>query len=243
MAAIGGAAALWLAPASALAADIQVSIGVRETGTTADIGDDGGVNNGIEWIDRDLNNITLDGTWQLVTFDLANPNSVLAFAGATADSILAAGKGTLEHIRLKNADGITDPITLWLDDLVVVEATGAPHPLGWEGLTLGSEHILQEPGFSGSTIGNLVDAGTSAVTDSMAHTGTQSYQLDLQFVDNDPNRWARVTTFASVGFSGGNPTIDLDGELSFWIKGVVVPEPASLSLLALAAPALLRRRA
>lgn len=235
-----GGCALWLAPGEVMGANLLVSIGVRETGTAAAIGADGGTANGIEWIDLDLNSVALDGTWQLVSFDLANPTSVTAFAGATADGILASGKGTLEHIRLRNADGITDPITLWLDDLRVVEATGTPHDLAWEGLAVGSEHIFQEPSFSGSTSANLLPGSVSAVTESMAHTGVQSYQVDFQFVDATDTRWVRLTTFPGGLMTSPNPTIDLDGELSFLVKGV--PEPASLGLFALGGLAMLRRR-
>lgn len=216
--------------APALAQSITVSLGIRETGTAAPIGADGGTSGGIEFVNLDATVIALDGGWHQVSVDLAAA-SLTAFAGTTANSLYDTTRGTLEMIRFRNSDGLTGPLRIFLDDLVATDAARLPHTLGWEGLPLGSEHIFQEPGFSGSTIGNLVDPGSAAVTDSMAHTGTQSYQLDLQFVDADPSRWVRVTTFPSDGLTGGNPTIDFQGTLSFWIKGSVVPAPATAALL------------
>jgi hypothetical protein len=227
--------------ASASAQSIAVSLGVRETGTEEPIGADGGINDGIEWVNRDLTSIPLDGGWHL--FSVSFPGAALTpFAGTTADGLYSTTRGVLEHLRLFNEDLITDPIRIYLDDLIVTDAFGNAFNLGWEGLPLGSEHIFQEPGLSGSTLSNLVDAGSSAVTDSMAYSGTQSYQVDFQFVDADPTNWLRLTTFASGDLTGGNPTIDFQGSLSFRIKGAVIPAPGAGPLACLLGAAGARRR-
>ncbi len=231
---VGGAAA-----GHAAAQSIAVSIGVRETGSVAGLGQDGGTTGGIEWVDRDANIVSLDGSWQQVSFNLSNAQ-LLAFAGITANSMWDGTRGVLEHMRLRNTDGLTAPLRLYIDDLTL---TGPGQPNftdGWESVALGAEHIFRYPGFSGSTAANLIGPGSSAVTAAMAHTGAQSYEMNLQFVDADPTRWARVQTFNTI--TGGNPTVDFGGTVSFWIKGEVVPAPGAAAMLALAGVTALRRR-
>lgn len=231
---VGGATA-----GHAAAQSIAVSIGVRETGSTEPLGQDGGTTGGIEWVDRDANLVTLDGTWQQVSFNLSNAQ-LLAFAGASANSMWDGTRGVLEHMRLRNTDGLTSPLRLYIDDLTL---TGPGQPNftdGWESAAVGAEHIFRAPGFSGSTAANLVGTGSSATTAATARTGAQSYEMNLQFVDADPTRWARVQTFNTI--TGGNPTVDFGGTVSFWIMGEVVPAPGAVSTLALAGAAGLRRR-
>lgn len=236
-----GALLFGLLPGTLAAQTIAVSIGVRETGVQAPIGSNGGSTGGIEIIDRDLNLITLDGTWQQITFNLINPTTVTGFAGVTANSILEGEWGVLEQLRLLNVDGIDQPIRLWLDDLTSSHRADPPVLLGWEGHNVGDEVIFRAPGFSGSTSQNAVTAGTSLVTDSAAYSGDQSLQMDFQFVDGDPTRWLRVTTFDTA--IGGNPVISFTGQVTLMVRGVVVPEPATAALLAFAgAGVLLRRR-
>lgn len=222
----------------AAAQSIAVSIGVRETGSVAGLGQDGGTSGGIEWVNRDANIIALDGSWQQVSFNLSNAQ-LLAFAGISANSLWDGTRGVLEHLRVRNTDGLTAPLRLHIDDLVL---TGPGQPNftdGWEAAALGAEHIFRDPGFSGSTTANLVAGSSSAVSAAAARTGVQSYEMNLQFVDADPTRWARVQTFDTV--TGGNPTVDFGGTVSFWIRGEVVPAPGALLVLA-GAGGLLRRR-
>lgn len=206
------------------AQSIAVSIGVRETGSVAPLGQDGGTDGGIEWVNRDANIVPLNGAWHQVSFNLSNAQ-LLAFAGVSANSVWDGTRGVFEHLRLRNTDGLTEPLRLFIDDLTL---TGPGQPNftdGWEGATLGAEHIFRDPGFSGSTAANLIGSGSSAVSAAMARTGTQSVEMNLQFVDNDPTRWARVLTFDTD--TGANPTVDFGGTVSFWIKGEVVPSPGA----------------
>lgn len=225
---------------SALAQSIAVSIGVRETGSVAALGADGGTSGGIEWVNRDLNIVALDGGWHKVTFDLPNA-MLLPFAGVDADGFYTTTRGTLEHIRFRNTDGLDMPLRFFIDDLEIRDATGAMTLIGWEEQSLGDEHVFRTPHTSGSTNQNLVmGVDFAGVVDTMAHSGEQSYQLDFQFVDNDPTRWLRLTTFDTD--SGANPTIDFGGTVSFWIKGDVVPSPSGAAVIGLAGAVLLRRR-
>ncbi len=231
---MGGAAA-----GHAAAQSIAVSIGVRETGSTEPLGQDGGTTGGIEWVDRDANIVSLDGSWQRVSFDLSNAQ-LLAFAGVSANSVWDGTRGVLEHLRLRNTDGLTSPLRLYIDDLTLTGPGQPNFTEGWEGAPLGAEHIFRDPGFSGSTSANMIGTGSSATTSAMALTGSRSYEMNLQFVDADPTRWARVMTFDTI--TGGNPTVDFGGTVSFWMMGEVVPAPGAVSILALACAAGLRRR-
>lgn len=232
-------AALGMLTGPAVAQSLQVSIGVRETGSVAPLGADGGTTGGIEWVDRDLNVVALDGNWHQVSFDFPTA-TLLAFAGATANSMYDTARGVLEHIRYRNSDGITGTIQIFLDDLRITDPTGAEFVFDWEAQAIGSEHVFQEPSFSGSTNQNLMQGSFSAVTDATAHSGMQSYESRFQFVDGMTDRWVRHQTFNTD--SGPNPTVDFGGTLSFWIKGSVIPAPGSAMVMGLGALSFLRRR-
>ena len=71
-------------PAIALAVDSwSISIGVRETGTSAAIGDDGGSTGGIEWVNLDGQSIIADGLWHQYTWNFGT-DPITNFSGATA---------------------------------------------------------------------------------------------------------------------------------------------------------------
>ncbi len=235
---MAGAAMMVASPA--LAQSLDLGIGVRETETDAAIGADGGFSGGIEFVDRDVHSVTLDNTWQLVTIDL-DTAAITAFAGATADGVLDGGtdgKGVLEHINIRSG-GFTGPITLWIDDVTFNDGAANFVLADFEANAIGDEVMFQEPRFSGSTAGSLTeDFNVSAVTDAMAQSGSQSLEVQFEFIDDDPTRWVRLTTFQAANVP--NPTIGTSGTLSFYVKGV--PEPASLALLGLGGLAALARR-
>lgn len=236
---------------SAMAASLQISMAVRETGTTAAIGGNGGSAGGIEFVGLDGQELILDGTWQMFTFDLS-ALPIAAFAGA-ANGVLDGAAGTIEHIRLKsNGSVVGAPIELWIDDLVDnIDPPGPVGPTdnlisGFEGYADGTEVVFQEPGFSGSTSGNVIlDPNNplyfnqAGVDNTTAHTGTASYRAKYTFVDADPSRWVRLTTFNTPNLPNVAVRFDQDSIISFWMKGV--PEPTSL-LMALPLLALWRRR-
>lgn len=237
-------AAATMFAATAMSATLSISIGVRETnaggGADNGIGGNGGAAGGIEFINRDGLTLTLNGTWQQFSFDLANANlngQVTAFAGATANGVLEGSYGTLEHIRIKS-NGSTAPISLWIDDVVnTVDPAGPPPPQsvlignGFEGFADGTEVMFQEPGFSGSTTANILAGSTSGVDSSMFLNGAASYGVDFQFVDNDPTRWVRLTSFNTLNVPNPIVRFDQSSVVSFWMKGV--PEPSTLVLLGL----------
>lgn len=231
-----GAVLAMLSVSSAIAQTLSISIGVRETvagggPVPALIFDDAGLMGGMEHVNRDGQLLTVDGTWQEFTFTPAT-DVLTPFAGATANGVLDGAWGSLEHIRIRNEDGITQPIRLWID--VVTNTVGGistfddfsifPYPVG-------SETMFQEPSHSGSTVGNLLPGGpdSSAITDTEAFSGGQSVEVNFQFIDNDPTRWLRLSTFDAD--NRPNPAIrflsDTGGpaDISFWLRAEIVPDP------------------
>ena len=197
--------------ATASAQTFKISIGVRETGAAVPVGDNGTATGGIEWINLDGLTLNANNTWQQFTYTFGT-DPVTAFAGATANGVLDGTRGTIEHVRILNSAGTTNPITIYMDDFVnkvsgvdtVVsgfESTD-PHPA-----TSGALHMFNQPGFSGSTNGFLQNApNTALVSDEQAHSGTQSNKVQFAFNTTSTTAWLRLTSFNAPGQP--NPAID-----------------------------------
>lgn len=226
------------------AASLLVSIGVRETGNPNNlmVGDNGGSTGGIEWINRDGQTLTADGTWQRFSFTPLT-DTLTAFAGATANGMLDDDWGVLEHIRLANVTDGATRYQVWIDDIDNTTSVGPINFANFEAATVGTEVVFQEPRFSGSTSGNLqMLPNTSLVTNTMAHSGAQSNQVDFEFLTDNPApaNWLRLTTFNAP--NQPNPLVRLretviggpvlPTTISFWAKAIVVPEPATAALAA-----------
>jgi hypothetical protein len=226
------------AAVSASAAELRFSVAIRETGANVPIGGNAGSANGIEFVGRtgglDLALVPADGAWHQVTIDFDN-DPVTPFAGATADGILSSsnGIGALEAIRIANTvDGFTR-YRLYIDDIINT-VDGVDHLLtGFEGEALGSEVMFQEPRFSGSTAGQLkLTPNVARVTDAVAFSGTQSYEVEFDYLNDLATNWVRFTTFntgilpnPAVQFAGGSRHA-----LSFQVRIEAIPEPATLAL-------------
>ena len=104
---------------------LKVGIGVRETGTTAAYGADGGLTGAIEWVGVTNvvsgvpipNRLVSATNWTTLTFN----NPFEPQAAFTGDGVVdeSGAKGVLEHIVLCGAGG-TGTYTTWLDDFQVV---------------------------------------------------------------------------------------------------------------------------
>lgn len=240
--------ALSLAVAPLAHAQLQISIGVRETdavgGPEGPIGSDGGTSGGIEWINLDQQTLILDGTWQQFTFTFSTA-TINAFAGATANAILEGNYGVLEHIRIRNSGGLTHNINIWIDDINnSVSAAGAPPQSvtfgSFEGFANASQVIFNEPGFSGSTASNLMPGSIAGVDNSFSHSGSASYAASFQFVDSLDTRWVRWSTFNADNIPNPLIRFDQNSVLTFWMMGV--PEPGTMCVLAAGALAGVGRR-
>ena len=246
-----GIASVVFALSCAASANLQISIGLRETaaggGPFNGIGGNGGALGGIEWVNLDGQSLILDGTWQQFTFNLATA-TYTGFAGATANGTLDGAYGVLEHIRIRNSGGETNQITLWIDDVAntITPAGGGPTTTTFgtfEGFANGTEVIFQEPRFSGSTSAFLaLTPNTSGVTNTVAHTGTNSDQIDFQFINATTTNWVRLTTFNTPNTPNPGVRFDQSSVVSFWMRGSAVPEPASLIALSLGLAAIARRK-
>jgi len=224
---------------------VQISLGIRETGSTAAIGENGGTSGGIEFVNLDAQTLVLDGTWQLFTFNITT-DPLTAFAGATANGVLDGVAGTIEHIRIRS-NGYDLPMTFWIDDVadtIISSIPPPPHPVTttfgtFEQYAVGTEVMFQEPSFSGSTAAFIKPGSSSLVANDEFYNGAQSDKIIMQFVNNLPTNWCRLTTFNTPNMP--NPTIRFDqgSVVTFWMKGV--PEPSALLMLGLVA-GLLRRR-
>ncbi len=106
--------------------DFYITLGVRETNTTAPIGGNGGASGGIEWIGAtslDPGNvrpigklITAKDQWVEVVFNIP-VETVNPFAGATANGVLDVPRGTLENLSFTPVEpGAVGPYLIYLDD-------------------------------------------------------------------------------------------------------------------------------
>jgi hypothetical protein len=239
---IAAGAALFGMTSLAGAANLAISIGVRETGTAAAIGDNGGTANGIEFVNLDGLTLPIDGAFHTMQINFGT-DPVTAFAGATANGVLDGTRGVLEHIRIRNIDGVTAPMEIWIDNIRNTTAQGTFTVSDFEGFAPGLEVTFQEPGFSGSTSGFLMPTPNSSLTtDLVSSQGTISDDVKFQFINGTTTNWVRLTTNATP--NRPNPTIEFapGNTLTFDMRVLIVPEPASATLLGLGSLGLLTSR-
>ena len=202
----------------------KISIGVRETGALASgvaIGENGGGTGNIEWVNKDGQTLTADGTWQKFTFNFGT-DPVASFSGG--NNVLDNGtKGVLEHLRFLNSGGTTDQITLLADDIVNTISGVDTVVQDFESNTAGQFTTFQTPNNSGSTSAFVTAGGTSKVITTAAHSGSNSYQMKWNFVNGTTTNWVRFGTATSGGLLKPNPTIDYTSgnKLSFWLNATV----------------------
>jgi uncharacterized lipoprotein YddW (UPF0748 family) len=106
-------------------ASLRVSLGIRETGTTAAVGANGGTSGALEWIGpaARYNNAApqgkllaaASGVWQTLVFD---PLSDPVLATSTGDGVISSptGKGTFEHLAFSSTGG-AGPFVVYVDQI------------------------------------------------------------------------------------------------------------------------------
>ena len=108
---------------------MKVALGIRETGTTAQNGADGGTTGAVEYVgcsskvgSTPIPTRTVNAnTWTTLEFDLPNePVQTL-----TGDGILASGQQVLEHLVLYGAGG-SGAYTMYVDNFQVVTTASLP---------------------------------------------------------------------------------------------------------------------
>jgi hypothetical protein len=260
-----GAVALGLAvAATAVAGPPQIDIypSVREVGINDVIGGNGGTSGsvGLEFIDRGLNKLILDGTWQQFTWDLSNASQITGWANG--NGTLDGDGGILDALIIEAAG--PQPVQIWMDDWeTTLDPAGLPAPSttvlqDWEGFLTNDEVAFQEPGFSGSTDANLnLNVNYAGVDNTVSNGGSGSYQMvtDIDFNVASGGLFGygiRFTTFEAggtpidpnqqLGWAGAGGTVYDSATMSIWLRGLPVPEPTSMALLGLGGLAVLRRR-
>lgn len=141
---------------------LKAGLGIRETGTTADYGANGGTTGTIEFVG--VTNVVSNSpfptriisasTWTTLEFNFPS-EPVRAFTG---DGILAAGKGVLECVALVPNGGM-GAYTIHLDNFEVVTTTALPGTVTMNaGSTLTFTATATDPD-SGQTLTYSLDAG------------------------------------------------------------------------------------
>ena len=101
----------------------RLAVGIRETGTTAEVGQNGGSAGTIEWVGAatDLNGAPqgvlvepIPGVWQTFVFD-PGTDPIRTMNG---DGVLStpSGKGVFEHLAFSVVDTV-GPFTVYIDDI------------------------------------------------------------------------------------------------------------------------------
>ena len=182
---------------------IKVALGVRETGTTAENGANGGTTGTIEYVGAGTKQAngcpnpsrTVNAnTWTTLEFDLPNEPKV----GFTGDGILNGGQQVLEHLALVAAGG-AGVYTVYLDNFEVVTTAALPGSVAMKSnskLTFTASATDPDPG-SGINYGLDADAPAGATMDLV--TGSFSWTPGAAGTFN-------VTVFANDNPTNGAPS-------------------------------------
>ncbi len=192
---------------------IKVALGIRETGTTAVNGADGGTTGTIEFVGAgskvngcpQATRTVAANTWTTLEFDLPNEPKV----GFTGDGILNGGQQVLEHLALVGT--ATGAQTVYLDNFQVVTTTTLPGTVNMKTgstLTFTASGTDPDPG-AGLLYGidaDFADLHTNAVMDadtgafSWTPTAAETASLSVS-VEDQPTNGGVAKTATSAAFS------------------------------------------
>jgi hypothetical protein len=186
---------------------VAVALGVRETGTTAAIGANGGITGPIEWLGATKNgstpvpNRTVNAnTWTTLEFNL--PAEVCS-SFVSGDGILATGFGVLEQLVIVPNGGM-GAYTIHLDNFEVVKTPALP---GTVTMTANSTMTFTASSTdadtpaqtltygldAGNPAGSSINSASGAFTWTPSATGT--FNITARVTDNGPGNLSDPETF------------------------------------------------
>jgi len=222
---------------------LKVGLGIRETGTSAAIGANGGTTGTIEWVG--VNGSTSGtpsptrsvaaATWTTLSFNIPF-EPVTAFTG---DGFIqdVTGKGALEHLVLVPAGG-TGAYTIYLDNFVyerenniTYSLVGAPTGATIDpttGLFSWTPTEAQGPGTYTITV-KATDYGSPAQTDTQAFTVTVNEIYDGPRLTTIPNKSVNEGALLSftASASNSNPALTMTFSLDAGAPDGASINPAS----------------
>ena len=157
---------------------IKVALGLRETGTSASLGADGGTSGTLEWLGATLLGTspvpsrTVDATnWTTLEFD-PTTDTVTAFPGS-GNGVLssATGKGVLEHLAIVPNDG-TGVYNIYVDNLEILQPSATFAVDSGKALTLTNAATDTDIPANVLTFSLETNAPANAVIDSKSGTFT-----------------------------------------------------------------------
>src|SRR3954453_13795275 len=171
--------------ARAQAQTFALSLGVRETNSTGNIGENGGTANatnlgagaGIEWIKKDNQFLPADGAWHQFTWTLGT-DPVSSFTG---NGVLQGAKGVLEHVRILNSGQSTAKVRLDFDEFQETVGGVTTVISDFETDDVTKPSVFQNAFFSGSTQSFIAQAGATTEVragdvETPAHNGNVYYR-------------------------------------------------------------------
>jgi len=243
--------------------------GTAAIGSDGGTSTDHEVGQGIEWVGAATTSsggapqgvlVPADDQWHTVAFDMTGGPVIPFSSTASGHFNTRNGKSPLEHLAIAST-GQAGPYVLYVDNVRNIYTNRGVFDLeltGFEGFGVGTEALFQEPGFlvpgpEPTTEANVVGAGSALVTDELASVGTQSTKVEWAFTDSSIDRWIRLSTWTRDAndpdfIPFGSPVLQLPpsgtgpSRVEMDVRLVLVPEPASVGLLALSAGWVLKRR-
>jgi len=167
---------------------VAVGLGVRETGTAAAIGADGGTTGTLEWVGVTNvvsgspfpNKVVTASNWTTLTFNFTT-EQIRAFTG---NGVLSTGRGVLEHLALVPNGGM-GAYTVYVDNFTQVYTYAVTNPITMNTgavLTLNAS-ATDSDGYVGEPLSFDLDADapTNAILDEV--TGAFTWTPDASFAN------------------------------------------------------------
>jgi len=165
---------------------VAVGLGVRETGTAAAIGADGGTTGTLEWVGVTNvvsgspfpNKVVTASKWTTLTFNFTT-EQIRAFTG---NGVLSTGRGVLEHLALVPNGGM-GAYTVYVDNFTQVYTYPVTNPIAMNTgsvLTLNAS-ATDSDGYVGQPLSFDLDADapTNAILDEV--TGAFTWTPDVSY--------------------------------------------------------------